>query len=373
MRTILNLLRKEFTVGIRDKKANIMMVLFPIVLMVILGSALSGIFNGDVDLDEMKVIYTINGTGNLKEAFEGFIEHGEEMRILFTETTDVEEGKKSIKDIEYSAYVLVDESNNAIRLYKNERFNLEANLVEAVLNTFIQKYNVIFAIVEENPQLIPQSGESITSNVNVNSIDEESKPSSMDYYAVTMLTLILMYASLTGHWSIKTERQLKTGSRVLVAPVKKYQILIGKLGGSILITILQMLVVIIVSKYILKANWGEDIITIIAVLLSQVVMAVSLGTGIAFVIKSESASMGLLNIIIPLFVFLGGGYMPLDVMGGTLVKLSNLSPVKWMNQAIFRIIYNNDYSLVLTAVIINLAFAALFITASSVLYKKEAA
>ena len=85
--------------------------------------------------------------------------------------------------------------------------------------------------------------------------------------------------------------------------------------------------------------------------------------------------MGILNTFIPVMVLLGGGYVPLEVMaqgGSFLYKLSDISPLKWINQSIFRVIYDNDFSLVPTAIMINLAAAAVFIMASSLLYKKEA-
>lgn len=136
-----------------------------------------------------------------------------------------------------------------------------------------------------------------------------------------------------------------------------------------------MLVVILFSKYVLNAYWGEHIWVVLLVLISEVLMTISLGAGTAFALKNEGAAMGILNTFIPVMVLLGGGYVPLEVMaqgGSFLYKLSDISPLKWINQSIFRVIYDNDFSLVPTAIMINLAVAAVFIMASSLLYKKEA-
>jgi ABC-2 type transport system permease protein len=101
-------------------------------------------------------------------------------------------------------------------------------------------------------------------------------------------------------------------------------------------------------------------------------MAISLGVVCAFLIKNDGAASGILNMLIPTVVFLGGGYVPLSTMGEGVSRLSVISPVKWTNEALFKIIYNNDYSAVLPAIMICLGVAALFIMISAYFSSKEA-
>lgn len=143
--------------------------------------------------------------------------------------------------------------------------------------------------------------------------------------------------------------------------------------GCILITVMQALVVFLFSKLILNANWGGNIGVILAVIVSEAIMAVSIGTCIGFTIKNEGLSVGIINLAIPIFVMLGGGYVPIDTMGEFFQKLSVISPVKWTNQAIFRVIYNNDFSYVPVSITINLLIAFLLIMVSSMVYRKEGA
>jgi ABC-2 type transport system permease protein len=48
-------------------------------------------------------------------------------------------------------------------------------------------------------------------------------------------------------------------------------------------------------------------------------------------------------------------------MGSVFMAISNISPVKWINSALFRVIYDNDYSQVAISMGINLGIAAVFI------------
>ncbi len=47
---IIRIMRKEFKLNIRDFKANMMMILFPIVLIIILGTAFSTQFDRSIKL-----------------------------------------------------------------------------------------------------------------------------------------------------------------------------------------------------------------------------------------------------------------------------------------------------------------------------------
>lgn len=372
---ILNVLIKEFKQNIRNWKANIMMVLFPIVLIMILGAAFTGQFDRTVKLGNIKVLYTAQSSKELNDSFKSFTaDLGKNMGVSFREISDVNEGISSVKDTEYSCYIILSNNPEEFKIYKNARFNSDANLVESMVKSFASRYSAIAQIARSNHQVV---GKILADNtmdfVKTESLDRKRQPGSLDYYAVSMLSLILMYSSLTGFWAIKSEKNMRTGNRMLCSPISKYEVLTGKVLGSIAVTLLQASVVILFSKYVLKAYWGSDILTVLLVIAAESIMAISMGTGIAYLIKNDGAASGLLNSIIPVIVFLGGGYVPLSVMGEGIAKFSDFSPVKWVNDAIFRVIYDSDYSHVLTAILINLAVAAGFIIISAMFSKKEVA
>lgn len=370
----LKIMFKEFRHNFRNWKANIMMIIFPIVLMTILGAAFTNSFAGNLQFSDVPVLYSVQGNPALNNAFRSFAGSMEkEMGISFEETNNIQEGINSIQDSKYSCYILITSNPQEIKIYKNARHDFEANLLESLTKSFACRYSAIAQIAQANPDIVPRiltepQGEFVERQ----SLDRKRQASSLDYYAVTMLTLILMYASLTGLWSIKNEKNYKTQNRILAGPVSKFDFLSGKVLGGILITIIQAGVVILFSKYILNAYWGSDIFTIMLILITQSVMAISIGVGVAYLIRSDSAATGVLNVAIPIFVFLGGGYVPLSMLGATLGRISELSPVRWSNIAIFRVIYDSDYSQVAPAVLVNLFVAVLFIMVSIVLSRKEA-
>ncbi|AHF11052.1 MULTISPECIES: ABC transporter permease [Dehalobacter] len=371
---IIHIILKEFKQNIRDFKANIMMVLFPIVLIVILGTAFSGVFSNDIVLDDIRVLYSVQGDPALTESFHSFQDElQKQLGITFTETTDPEEGLSSIKNDQYSCFILLTSAPPEIRVYKNARFNFEANLVESSVKVFAARYDAVKLIAQINPSALAGIMASPEEDyVQSESIDKKREPGSLDYYAVTMLTLFLLYASLTGFWSVKNEQNFKTGNRILCSPVTKIELLTGKTLGGLLVTIVQAAVVLLFSSLFFKVYWGSDLLSVLLIIFSEAVLAISLGTGIAYLIRNDGTGAACLNVLIPIIAFLGGGYVPLSSLNGPLTAITALSPLKWTNEAIFRLIYDQDYTIMLPAILINLAVAATFLMVSAFLSRKEA-
>lgn len=374
---ILRILVKEFKIAARDYKANMLMILLPIILIVILGAAFSNVFEMEYSFDEAVVLYTEAGSEGEEpfiEAFKSFREQiAKDTGINFEEAESLEHGIESVSEYKYAAYIYADNDQKEIRLYKNERKAFYANLVESALNSFADTYGAMYAIAVNNPSALGEIQEEPTEeHIVISSLDSKKKPGSTDYYAVTMMTLILMYASFTGGFSVKGDIEQMTASRIIASPVRKYELLTGKVLGCLFITVLQALVVILFSKIILKANWGEDMATIAILLFTYSIMTVSLGVGTAYLFRKSEAVQGLINTIIPIMVFLGGGYVPISVMGPAFEKLKFVSPVYWNNDAIFNLIYGGNYSKVAISIAINLSVAAVFIAIAALFSGKGA-
>lgn len=372
---ILNIVIKEIKHNFRNKRVLAIMILFPIVLIVILGTAFSKVMSNDVQLGEIKVLYTVQGEGNVGKAFEDLQKGLKEYNVSFKETEDIKKAKESVQDSNYSCYLLVNEDSKEIKIYKNDRYYLDASFVEGILNTFVQRYNVINEIQEKNPRVI---GEILKGSnkgfVKIEALNEKKEPRAVDYYGVTMTTLIVLYSAMTGAYAMKSEKNRKTEGRMMVAPIGKKEIFIGKILGALVVAILQIFIVIIFSKYVVGVNWGDNIVILLLVIGSEIIMAVSLGIGVSFLTKTESAMNGILNSIIPVMVFLGGGYVPLEQFNSEILNtISNFSPVRWVNSSILNIVFRNNYEKVLPTIAINITAAVILLVTASMLFRREEA
>jgi ABC-2 type transport system permease protein len=370
---IISIIIKEVKHSFRDRKSMAMMILFPIALILVLGSAFKSEFSSSMDIGTPKILYSIEGTGVISDNFKtSFIEKGKDFKIEFIKTDDMNSAKKKLISKECDAIIEM-KADNKIEFYKSGIESLKAGMAESILSTYVQQFNVITDIIKVNPRVV----NSIISDNNsdystITSVNKSAQPSSLDYYTIAEIALIIMYSGMIGLFGISSEKNSKTRDRILISPVRKYEFLIGKTIGGVIATMLQIAIVVLFSKYVLKANWGSDIFTVLLIFISQIVMAISIGVGLGFIFKNENVANGILNFMIPVMVFLGGSYMPVDGLGSkTFEAITYLSPVRWVNRSVMDVIYNNNYSRVSSAILINLGVAAVFIIISSLLFRKE--
>ncbi|MDP4144625.1 MAG: ABC transporter permease [Bacillota bacterium] len=371
---MLNIIKKCIILNMRDKKNLVLMILFPIALIGILGSVFNNNFEG-TSIGKIDVLYSQTGNGNANKAFEVFKENSKNLNIVFLQVNDESKAVKEIKNAKYSCYIKVNGENDTINFYKNEKQNIEAGLVQNVLTIVTQRYSVITEIAKVNPRIVPELAKDTSANfVSLQSVDKKKTPRAMDYYAVTMLTLIIMYASVGGGMSTIAEKTNKTWERMISSPVYKVQIFIGETIGKLIVTFIQAAVVILFSKYVYNADWGSNITAVIAIIATQIIMAISIGIGVAFIFKSENAVAGILNTLIPFMCFLGGAYIKVDSFTNPVfVFFTKMSPVKWSNDAIFRTVYSNDTSYIIPAIAVNLGIAIVFLMISSMIMRRETA
>lgn len=368
--TFFNIVIKELKHHLRNKKGLAMMLLLPVALMIILGTALSGAFDSSAAFRDIKVSYLNQGTGPLAEAFKSFQQKGDEMGIQLTAVDNQQQGMETVKSGKAASFVQV--TKDGLEIYKSSSDTFRADLVQSVLNTFLQRYQAVSQIIQVKPAAADELlGDNHENNyVKISSLKGNRQPGSMDYYAVTMLTLMMLYAAMNGVYAIRNERTANTASRLLGSPVGRYEVLAGKTVGALVVTLLQALVLIIFSRFVLKSYWGDHLTAVFLLVAAEVVMSVSLGIGLAFVLNGNTVK-AVLNVGIPLVAFLGGAYTPIDANDSSLLTLTNLSPLKWINRSIFEVIYSNDFSTVVPAVAFNLALALIFIGIASRAIRRE--
>lgn len=368
---IFTIMFKEIKEILYDKQVMALMILLPIVLIGILGFAFSS--TSDIKLEDIKVIYTDEGDTILSQGFDIFINETDKMGVKFVEIKDVSKGISEIEKRKYDGYVFL--KGKDITFYKNAHGDIKTEIAASMIDSFADTFKGMTAIASQNPAFLRNSGD-INLNrefIKITSIDRKVKQTSFDYYSVTMLTLIILYGSMSGVFSIDMERTKKTGLRILASPVKKYEILIGKVLGVTFSVFIQALIIVLFSKYIFGTNWGKDIVTVFVIIISEIIFVVGLGVSLGFIIKNGAVAEGLLQAIIPFIAFLGGSYFPVKEIGSQFIeKLSNFSPITWTNTAIFNVIWVGNYQYVPTALMVNLIPAAFFIALSAYLFGREA-
>ncbi len=368
---VLRIAFKEFKQNIRDWRANALMVLLPILLMSVLGAALSGLFSSSIDI-KAKATYSTRGEGPLPAAFEAFTASVLPMGVRFTRVEESADALGGVRDASIACHLAV--SDAGITMYKNDRFAFEADFVQSLLTVFLERYNAAAAVAAVDPALLPRFfAEPDASAVETVSLRGNRNPSALDYYAVTMLTFMILFASVFGMSALKREMRLRTANRMLCAPVRKWEYLTGKLAGGYAVTLVQIAAALAFSRWVLGAYWGGDMATVALILAAEALMATGIGMGAGFLFKNEGAANGIINTLNPVLATFGGSYVPFSVTGELFANISKFDPLAYINKALFGVVYNADYSGVPAAVCLCVGVAIAFIALAALLSRKETA
>ena len=363
---IVHIIGKELRSRLRDKRTFLFMIAFPIVLMIILGTALSNTFSSDFKIGDMTLLYK-DGIQNrqLEGYWQEFAKVVTADKIKLVPLPAGTDGKEDVRKDYYTAYVEL--SDEGIIYYGGTRHAVENNVLQGTLAVFADKYNLTAAALQEDPAIVQKllkASASPAVEIQETALNKDKKPGSVDYYAVAMSTMIAFYSCLSGVYLIRGERTRKTGLRLSAAPVTKGEIFAGKVISSTLVNFIFVLVVVLFSKFVLKADWGQYELPVLLVLLSEVLLGVSIGLGCSYLFK-EGTDRSLLLIFTQVASFLGGAYFPVGDANGIMAFFVNLSPMRWANQAINQIIYSNQWQAAFPAMALNIGVGVVFLIFSA--------
>lgn len=367
---IINIAINEIKRDFRDVKTLVFLLAFPIILMLILGTALTSAFSSTVTVNDVHVLYK-NTTNNqdVAASFQSFAKAAAGSGVHFKKAADNVDGKNEVKENKVDGYVEI--TNKGIKLYESDQNSIEASIIQGMVTAFADKFNVVSAVEKVVPA---QVGTALANGSHKNFFKETSlnaakQPGSMDYYAIAMTTMIALYGAMGASFLIRGERLKRTADRLVAAPITKAEIFIGKILGSILTSALCTIIVVLFSKYVFKCYWGDHLGIVFLVLLSEILLATSFGLGVSYITKTEGASNAIIMVVIQLVAFFGGSYFPIQDSKG--FDFTDLSPLKWANDSVVKVIYSNELWPAIHAALLNVGISALFLIVAILFLKRR--
>ncbi len=360
MRT-LRFLKKEALHLITAPETILLMLLFPVILTWVLGTAFSSSKGHVFDLPEVKMPI-VSEDGMLSDVF---IANGKEGGITF-EITDQEEVDRRVAAGSLKHYVELQDKE--LILHSDDKGSLEAMLVRMYATAFIKQANLSALAVQEGKldHVAPQ----FKSFAKVEGIDGLNEPDSFGFYGVTMLTMIIMYGSMQAMSLLDLEKSGRTALRLKGSPYPMSRVFFVKTVTASVIILLQSLVLILINHFVYGIDY-RNIAMVMLMLIPMAVFVTSLGVASYQVFRSASAASTFLNLLTFAFVFTGQGYSKFPSDNATFNTLFRLSPIGWINKGLFTYIYQGETGAVLSAGLRLLGLGLGMLLIAYVLYRRE--
>lgn len=351
----------------RDKQSLIFMILLPIFLVLILGNALKS--NEDFTartIDKVNVLYVNNETSKEAKTFEDFINIKDLNEIIEpTKIDNLDEAKKLVENRKYDAIVVFDENlDGKLQVIGSDYNQLGVSIVKSIIDTYSSSANSFEALGKIQARDFSQ--------VKYNNLNEETitvsgkKPSAIDYYAVTMLIMIVMYGSIYANFAIDKSYYSTVGNKIKSAPVKLGEVFIGEGIGVVITIMIQVVVLLLVSNFAFGVNFGSSIPLILLASFSLSVLSTILGIVACMTTKKGLLGLALLNVLVPIFTFLSGGFVKVNFTG-IIGAISKVTPNYLATNAIFKDIYGGASKEVYLSILgIWIISAILFVVAQAI-------
>lgn len=365
------IIKKIIRNQIRNPKWVLFLMLFPIFLMILIGSILTGAFSDKSNLTMVDVALYDQSAGMAKEVLDAIssasVSIEDEYGIMMNYTDSVEDGKKEAR---VNKKVFVHLNEDKILVYGNESEPLNTARVVALFRSVassIQTVKEAFKIDAENAiELIGTNN--ATYEVQVELIPSKNAMSSYDYYGVAELTLMVLYMMLIPIADLFTDKRTKIKDRISLTGLSNVKYYLASLIAYSIVAIMVFIPSFIFSITYLEVNWGSNPLVMYLYIVLFAIFNVAVGMLLTKILKARGKVDVLLSVlIIPIFSFLGGSYTPFPYdMGGVFGKILLVSPLRWVNIGIFKSIYAQDHQIIIVSSIIFsiLIAACLFIVVS---------
>ena len=323
MKRFIGFIKKEFYHIFRDKRSLFILFGMPIAQILLFGFAITNEIN-NVDiaiLDHSKDATTkeiINKIAASKYfSINQFIEKESDIEVVF------KKGKvKAVLNFEKDfSKNIIKENNTNIQVITDatdpNTANTISNYVNAILQSYLKEQNKSVAQVY---QIVPQ-----THMV----YNPELKSVYMFVPGVMTIILMLVSAMMTSI-SITKEKELGTMEILLVSPLKPIQVIIGKVFPYIFLSIINAIVIIVLSIFIFKMPVQGSLFLLGMESVLFIITALALGILISTVSATQQTAMmiSLMGLMLPV-ILLSGFIFPITSMPLPLQVISNIIPAKW--------------------------------------------
>lgn len=320
------ILKKEFIHIIRDKITLALVLAMPIALVLLFGFTIStDIRNAKISvLDQAKdsqsklLVDKITASGyfqvvaypeNEVEIDNDFKNKGIKLAIIIPPHFEEKLSKEHVANLQ----VINDVSDLNVASILN-------NYVRAVVQSYTEEYN------QDN-----QAGFDITTKMLYN---PESNSVYMFVPGIITLIMVLVTALMS---SITLAREKETGTMrmLLITPVKKIHIIIGKVIPYMAISFIGTIAILIISVTVFKMPINGSLLMLLVLCIIFMLTSASFGLLISSISQTQVDAMmiTMMGLFLPT-VLLSGFLFPLNSMPMVFQVLANVFPAKWFILAI---------------------------------------
>jgi len=348
----------------RDKKALIILLLMPMVLIGILGAAIGNMMDGGglqafpvvvVNADQPAKMALPPGTPpevadklpvtDLGKMFINDILGSQQVKEILEVTTETD--LAAAKDLvtagkavcalyvppTFSADVLGGKAS-AVEIYGDPGDPTRTQLVAQIARSFTEEVTTASLAAQvigpdQVQQFLHETEEQLP-NVTVTTAGTK-RVKAIQYYSAAMAIMFMVMTAFSRAKDILQERHDGTLARILVSPTSKAQMIMGQILGNMAIVLAQFGILMIGTKLLYQVSWGNWAASI-TLGTAFALAAAGIGTAAAGIFDDPRTADALTGVIGMIFAALSGSMFPIYLFPEGLKLVAKFVPNYWALQ-----------------------------------------
>ena len=326
MKQLWSFIRKEFHHIFRDRTTVMILLLMPVIQIILFGFALS------TEVKDTKVVVLANTNDNATRRIIDRIDASEyfDVSIMADNSDDIDaafrDGKAKL------AMVFEDHFAENLKHTGTAHVQLIADATDPNAATSFMFYasNIITGYQQE---ISPSGGGMITPEVKM--LYNPQMKSAFNFVPGVLGMIMILICAMMTSIAIVREKEMGTMEILLVSPMKPIYTILSKIAPYFVLSVINFVTIMLLSVFVLKVPIEGSFMSLFAVSLLYIFVALSLGLLISTITSSQLAAMMIsgMGLMIPVML-LSGMIFPVENMPTFLRFISNFVPARWYIDAV---------------------------------------
>src|SRR3972149_3682645 len=380
---------KDLTELFRNRLGLVMLILMPLFMMVMVGFIYPSNGNSPSNLP-VALVNEDAGFGNSTIASQTFImglqqSNSQTGMFVLSNASSMGDIKDRIQrgDVDggivipsnFTASILSGEQGTLIIVTDQSNPQISAT-IQAVLSGVFDKMGTMLAqqkVQMLNPTVNATNSLAIVKPYNVQTEGVVSgNPSYFDFIAPGIMAMTVMMSVMTGlPVAISQEKEIGTMDGMMVAPINRLSIILGKTLGQVARGLIQGVIILALAVGLFGVTIHGSILLVFGLLLLGVFSFVGLGIVItSFAKDQETATMLMMTLMFPM-MFLSGVFFPIQQMPWYMQDISKVLPLTYASQALRKVmVLGAGIPAISTELIILIAFGVVMTAIAVPVFRK---
>lgn len=367
----------------RSRMGMVMLILMPLFMMVMVGFIFP---DSGMSIEDSPIAIANLDAGPLGGNFTAGLEqvNSQTGMMVLSDSTGLEDIRSRIYTGELDGGIVIPENFTAdlmagrqgcIEIMVDQSNPQLSVQVQAALSMTVSQLGTGTAMMNLNQTYgVPMNATLAT--IKPYTVEVESMiPGESSYFqfvAPGIMAMVVMMSLMTGlPHAISYEKDMGTLDGMLVAPIRRTSIILGKVLAQTSRGMLQGLIILLLAMLLFGVHIYGNILLVFIIMFLAVFSFVGLGILItSFSDKEETAMMMMTTLMFPM-MFLGGVFFPIEQMPGFMQTIAHCLPLTYATSALRKVmVLGAGVDGIVTEVTFMVVFGLVFLAIAVPIFKK---